>query len=90
MELLKQNYETSEDYERLYEIAKKQRVVCFIKNENVKDICQTSADPENPHQIGARGICYIYPMSIDGKTKKEDFIDQCMKNRLEFIDVKDE
>jgi len=85
MKLLKQKYETSSDYEKLYELAKTQRVVCFIENEGVQDVCQTSASSNDPHQIGARGICYIYPMEIDDKTKKEDFIDQCIKNRLEFI-----
>lgn len=86
---LEHNYETSKDYELLYELIKTQRVVCFVqcKDYKVKDIAQSSAIFREEHiNIGARGIGYVSAFDFEDKTIKEDFIEQCNFYDLEFIE----
>ena len=89
--LLTHKYETSRDYELLYELAKSQRIVCFVTPKGgrgvVKDVAQTQATirEDGSLSVGARGICYIHGFAFVGKTAKEDFVDLCRGADLEFI-----
>lgn len=91
-------YNTSKDYEKLFELIKTQRIVCFVTyeqtiggNSNNKitltDVCASSivynADFIN---IGVRGVGYVSAMEFDNKTIKEDFIRQCEHYKLEYIE----
>lgn len=93
------NYNTSKDYEKLFELVKTQRVVCFVTyeetiggNSNNKitltDICASSAFKSNSDvvNLGVRGTGYVTAMEFDGKTVKEDFIRQCEHYKLEYIE----
>lgn len=90
MKYLQHGYETSTDYELLFELIKTQRVVCFVpydKDSKTKDVCQSQAmSIDGSIDIGARGISYISAFAINGKTLKEDFIMQCQVCKLEFIE----
>jgi len=93
--LLPFNYETSKDYEKLFELIQSQRVVCFVDykiNDNtiIKDVCISSPinelDKYNSINIGARGISYITAFDFkEDISVKEDFINQCKNTNLEFI-----
>lgn len=79
MSLKKFKYKTCTNYNILFELVKTQRVVCFVKQYNVFDVCANTPSNCNDIDIGARGISYIYA------DNKEDFIKQCEKCKLEFI-----
>ena len=87
---LQHNYKTSTDYEKLFELIKTQRIVCFApyrKDTEIQDVCQSQSTAFTDHvDIGARGISYISALAIGGRTLKEDFIFQCEAMGLEFID----
>ncbi len=98
MKYLDFNYQTSKDYERLFELIQKERVVCFVNTKPfksvvtkeeiiVKDVCVSSFRfRENEIVIYSRGIIYINAFLSKKKTLKEDFIEQCISRDLEFID----
>jgi hypothetical protein len=93
--LLSHGYSTSKDYDKLFELIKTQRVVCFVTYKDdigkdghkLQDICQSSVQPSDSMiDIGARGVSHITAMAIRGRTLKEDFIRQCVDRELEFIE----
>ena len=79
MNLKSFKYKTCKDYNILFELVKTQRIVCFIKKNNIFDICANTPSNSNNIEIGVRGISYIYT------DKKEEFIKQCEDYELEFI-----
>jgi len=90
MKVLKHNYKTSRDYDRLYELAKTQRIVCFVdyrENSEIRDVAQTQAIEMEygSLSVSSRGITYVSGIDFDGKTAKEDFIIQCKASNLEYI-----
>lgn len=90
MKYLNHGYQTSTDYEKLFELIKTQRVVCFTPYHNdslTADVCQSqSVAFTSSIDIGARGISYISALGISGRTLKEDFIKQCQESKIEFIE----
>lgn len=91
-------YVTSRDYVALYELAKKQSVICIVDFERhdktqppIRDVAHTIYDASPKHgmetiQVSARGISYIYAFNRDNETNaKEDFLKQCAAVNLEFI-----
>lgn len=95
MNLLTHGYETSKDYETLFELIKTSRIVCFVDSdcafggEKIQDICQSgpSSDEAGIYgiHIGARGITYVTAYGPDEALQKEKFIAQCKKLNLEYI-----
>lgn len=89
-------YNTSKDYDKLFELIQTQRIVCFVNYEKkisdtktvkLTDICANRLGIEDEHiSIGARGIEYIHAFPFNGLTLKEDFIKQCSEYSLEFIE----
>ncbi len=79
----------SQDYELLFELMQTQRVICLVDNNECTDICATRAVQDNGYfSIGARGIEYIGAFEFKDKSAKEDFIDQCKKSNIRFIEPK--
>ncbi len=87
--LLQHNYDTSKDYEKLWELMKTQRILCMIdygemyKDDKyqLRDVCQTPAVERDRYftDISCRGYSYI------SARNKEEFIEQCTKGNLEYI-----
>ena len=80
------NYKTSKDYERLYELVKKQQVVCFVKpfddeDKNIQILCSNPPYGGDTRylQIETLGVCYIY------EKDKASFIKSCNKYNLEYV-----
>jgi len=93
--ILKHPYETSRDYKRLFELSKSFRIVCFVdygdRENPPRDVAQTQAiEHTDIISIGSRGIDYIDAFDHKGESIEEDFIAQCKKSNLEFIDIEDE
>ena len=95
-EKLSHNYKTSKDYNRLFELMKQHRIVCFVDynrepTENgymIQDICQSSIILESDSaKIGCRGVSYIDAFEYKENSVLEDFIEQCNDYNLEFIDL---
>jgi|GEM_PF-2273306 len=90
------NYNTSKDYEKLFKLVHRQRVVCIVtytstigKDSEIelKDVCASGVlSAEDSINIGSRGIDFINAFPFKGKTTKEDFLEQCKHYKLEFID----
>ena len=95
-ERLNFKYDTSKNYEKLFELIQTQRIICIvIYSENInkdkqielRDICSSSVlKSDSSINIGCRGTGYITAMEFDGKSLKEDFIRQCQDYKLEYID----
>jgi len=92
---LSHGYKTSKDYGKLFELAKHQRVVCFIEHKDhddeegyrLQDVCQTQVfKTEESQSVSVRGIAYISALQMDDISVKEDFISQCENCNLEFIE----
>ena len=93
--ILKHPYQTSTDYKRLFELAKRFRIVCFVdygdRENPIRDVVQTQAtEPTNMISVGSRGIGYIDAFDHALESIEEDFITQCEECNLEFIDIEDE
>lgn len=73
-------YATSREYEKLYDLAKKQSVACIVNygGTECRDIAQTIAS-HGEVQITARGIAYVYA------NNRKDFAAQCKRENVEFI-----
>jgi tetrahydromethanopterin S-methyltransferase subunit F len=95
-ERLNFNYKTSKDYEKLFQLVQKQRVICIVTYVEkigkyseiiLRDICAsgTLSTKENI-RIGSRDIGFVEAFSYEHKTIKEDFFEQCKHYKLEFID----
>ena len=79
-------YEKSTDYKLLVELARKQSVVCIADYHgryDYRDVAQTVwyeyRNGEEVFAINARGIDYVHVIGVD------DFIDQCVKQNIEFL-----
>lgn len=91
--LLNHGYKTSKDYGLLFELAQKYRIVCFVpyredreNNYILKDVCQTQPYRRNDSMnVSARGVHYVEGFNWQGNTAKKDFIENCKKEKLEFI-----
>lgn len=92
---LSHGYNTSTDYEKLFELVQHKRVVCFVtvkgyKDEDgykLQDVCQSEVTPSGSMiDIGVRGISYISALGGKDRNIKDDFIKQCHEAELEFID----
>ena len=99
-EYLTHKYQTSKDYNRLFDLMLNEvgRIVCFVKQKGVQDVCQTSSEPiiklEDGEKIynfsvGARGISYINAIGNTVEEYRKDFISQCEDCNLEFIDMQE-
>lgn len=77
-------YRTSRDYARLVELMQRHSVVCVVDSfGDSRDVARTVF--EGPAETGlwmvsARGIGYLHARS------REEFIAQCAKNHLEFLE----
>lgn len=80
-------YQTSRDYERLYDLAQETSVICIVDYKWPDgDVCRDIAATVNTGrniQISCRGVCYVGPWDND----KETFIRHCAKYNVEFIDT---
>jgi len=77
------NYKVSKNYNKLWNLMKKQRIVCFVKNYNTTDICSNTQGKSC--EIGARVCVYISPIGHTEEELKKDFIKQCKEFELEYI-----
>lgn len=93
--MLSHGYKTSRDYNKLFELIKTQRVVCFVtykeyRDKNgykLQDVCQSQVrNSESMVDIGVRGISYISAMDFEDRNIKDDFISQCEASELEYIE----
>lgn len=93
--MLSHGYKTSKDYEKLYELIKAQRIVCFVTHKKdrgrdgykLQDICQSQVvNSDSMIDIGARGVSYITAMDFEDRNIKDDFISQCEASELEYIE----
>lgn len=83
------NYQTSKDYEALWQLAQSQSVICIIDyctdlisgdKHCCRDVAHTAYVPgEKWMRVGARGIGYI-----EAETK-ESFCRQCERLQLEWL-----
>ena len=81
--MLEFNYKTSKDYNKLYELMKYERIVCFIKqeDENFKIAISNQCFKDNKYlQVGCVGTTYIVTKD------KESFIKSCKRYDLEYIE----
>lgn len=90
------NYNTSKDYERLFELVHKQRVICIVtyidkigkdSEIEIRDVCASGVlSTEDNIRIGCRGTGFVEAFPFNKKTTKEDFLEQCEHYKLEYID----
>lgn len=80
----------SQDYELLFELMQKERIICFVDNAiGMQDICATMPMIDNSYyRIGARGIEYIGAFDYKELSAKEDFLKQCKEFNLKFLNPK--
>ena len=81
----KPNYKASRDYQRLWELAQTERVICWLDSyESCIDTASTKCTIHDNGkvvvEISARGTCYIWG------DNKEHFIEKCKKYNVEFIE----
>ena len=74
-----ENYELSQDYGLLYDLALKSSIVCVADYSDCRDVAQTIANDHGYVHISCRGVCYA-----DGVDRK-DFIAQCKRANIAFI-----
>ena len=74
-----ENYETSQDFGLLYDLAQRSSVICIANYEGCRDIAHTIADERGYVHISCRGTCYA-----DGRNKKE-FVADCERQGIAFI-----
>lgn len=86
---LEHNYETSQDYELLYELMQTQRIICLVEPihyEGCVDVADTSPEFNKDFiSIGARGVSYLTAHNYNGENVKDKFIEQCKKLNLKFL-----
>lgn len=84
------NYETSKDYERLSELLKTYSIVCFVSSTRYgHTLCEGRYNARsNIYTVGGVGIAFIEAWDYRNTCAKDDFIEQCVKLNLEFIDIK--
>jgi hypothetical protein len=90
------NYNTSKNYEKLFELVQTQRIACIVtydskisdtKSIELRDICTSGVFTDKDRvDIGCRGTGYITAFPFDGNTTKEEFIKQCKYYKLEYIE----
>lgn len=93
MELLRHKYGTSKNYEKLWELAQTQRVVCFVSGDGKgKDVCMTQAYPYNDDSmmVSAGSEDYISAFLFGEVARKDAFLFECNQKNLEFIDPEPE
>jgi len=76
-------YKTSTDYERLWDLAQEQSVVCitdivFSDGYTLRDVCQTLGG-KGRVELSCRGTCYIYA------NEKREFAASCRQRHVEWI-----
>lgn len=84
-----EGYNTSRDYAKLWALAQKQDVVCFVDYGMLsRDVCNTSTcmvgikcqgKKSDYVDIVARGICYL------SANTESEFIDLCKEEKVEWI-----
>jgi hypothetical protein len=77
------DYPVSTNYEKLWELAQKQGVICIVDYDRinswlVRDVCSTIFSQHN-YEVSARGIAYI------SAETKEEFLEQCKKRCLVWV-----
>lgn len=85
----------SSDYEALFNLLKKQRVICIVKytkkisNNTEEELIDIAASfnllKDNSISIGARGINYISCYNENEELLKTDFFAQCKFYKLRFM-----
>jgi len=90
------DYNTSKDYNKLYDLIQTQRIVCIVtysdkllndKTIELRDICSSGVFFDNENiNIGCRGTGFVTAFPFDGNSAKEEFLKQCKHYKLEFID----
>ena len=79
-------YETSTDYEALWELAQRRGVICTVQafddTPDLRDVCQTIYEPKTMAMaVSSRGCGHVYVLDGD----KAEFVKQCEKAHLEWI-----
>lgn len=75
-------YETSRDYDALFDMVQNQGVICILdyNRAGTRDVGRSTFSPHSGLiEISARGICYIWA------ELKSEFIEQCEKLNLEWL-----
>jgi hypothetical protein len=72
------NYNTSRDYELLFELMQKSSIVCIVDYNFARDVAQTLCKCGD-YQICARGIGYLWAEN------KEEFLKYCEMYNVEFV-----
>jgi len=93
---MKFNYKTSKDYETLFELMLKQRVIVFVEYKpNIVDVASTAVKPiieysdgdiDYNFSISSRGIEYFRSYGRNFEECKDSFIKQCKEFNVEFIE----
>lgn len=76
-------YAGAKDYAVLAELSKKSSIICIFDYESGRDVARTqymSKGVEEYWSVSSRGMCYISEFS------REEFIKQCIKAHLVFLD----
>jgi len=86
--MLINGYNTSNDYEMLFELMREQNIICYIDYnrhsegmEPLWDVCEaiTRIYPHSIYELVSRGYCYFQA------TTKEKFIEKCFHNKVRFV-----
>lgn len=86
--MLINGYNTSNDYEVLFELIQTQNVICYVdynrfsqEVESLWDVCEAVMRTEHRsvYELVSRGYCYFQA------TTEEEFIEKCQRNKVRFI-----
>jgi hypothetical protein len=77
-------YNTSRDYEKLADLMQKESIICTVQYHECRDtgrtVFSTSEDGHGIWQINGRGMGYVYAFN------RTEFIEQCTRGNVEFIE----
>ena len=83
------NYQTSKDYEKLFELIKTQKIIAILKSKSrLKEICWSNYPNKNDIAFYSRGIIFIHVIIFGHETEdelKKEFIKQCEEAELEYL-----
>lgn len=83
------NYQTSKDYEKLYEFIKTQKIIAILKSKSgLKEICWSKGNNKDDIAFYSRGIIFIHVIIFGHETEdelKKEFIKQCEEAELEYL-----
>ena len=83
------NYQTSKDYEKLFELIKTQKIIAILKSKSgLKEICWSKDNNKDDIAFYSRGIIFIHVIIFGHETEdelKKEFIKQCEEAELEYL-----